>query len=205
MSILHVVAGLDPARGDIRDAVLSLVETMRRAGQSSEIVCLEAPGSPVLQGIDVPVAAVGPALGPWSYSPKLRPWLRSNFLRFEAIVVHGLWLFHSYSVWKLFSGTQQQSSAMQRTIPWFVMPHGMLSIGPQEDRASYGNLGATRNAAFWRAAERSVVNEADGLLFATAEEMRRARETFPCYAPRSERVVGIDGRWTLGPDRLQMK
>ncbi|WP_234795222.1 glycosyltransferase [Hymenobacter arizonensis] len=181
---------MDPKLGGVSQAVRTTIAGLAELGIHNEVVSLDASGSPV---DPFPLHAVGPGYGPWSYSPKLLPWLLDNFARFDSVLLHGLWLYNGYALRKALHRFQaQQAAAGSEIIPvpkLFVMPHGMLD--PYFQRATGRKLKAWRNQLYWQLVEGAVVNEAAGVLFTCETERLLAREPFAPYRPHQELVVGL--------------
>ena len=183
MTILHITADMDPRSGGVCQAVRTMIAGLAGRGVGSEVASLDDPALPYVAAAPFPLHALGPGRGPWAYSPRLGPWLAANFRRFDAVVVHGLWLYASYAARRAW---RSQGPAAP---PLFVMPHGMLD--PYFQRAPGRRAKAVRNWLYWKAAEGAVVNDATGVLFTCEEERRLAREPFRPYRPRRELVVGL--------------
>jgi glycosyltransferase involved in cell wall biosynthesis len=171
---------MDPKSGGPCQGIRNSTKAMKRLGVENEVVCLDDPNSSFISKDDFKIYALGPAKGPWRYSPKLTSWLRENVESYDAIIVHGLWLFCSHATERVMRG--------RKSPPWFIMPHGMLD--PYFQQSKERRLKAQRNRIYWRLIENKVVNRASGILFTTEEELLLARETFPGYHPKKEINVG---------------
>lgn len=193
MKVLHVVSGMDPVLGGVCQAVRTITAGLAALGVENEIVSLDAPGAAFLQQSATPIHALGPAKGPWAYSPGLRPWLLHNLRRFDAVIVHGLWQYHGYAVRKAMNSLKKRRVAgipTEAGLPrLLVMPHGMLD--PYFQRAADRKLKAIRNWAYWKLLEGQLINQADALLFTCEEERRLAGEPFRPYRPKHTVVVGL--------------
>lgn len=183
MTILHITADMDPQAGGVCQAVRTMIVGLAARGVRSEVASLDDPAAPYVAAAPFPLHALGPGRGPWAYSPRLGPWLDANLGRFEAVLVHGLWLYASYAARQAW---RRQGAAAP---PLFVMPHGMLD--PYFQRAAGRRLKAVRNWAYWKLVEGAVVNDATGVLFTCEEERRLAHEPFRPYRPKRELVVGL--------------
>ena len=187
MKILHIVASLNPAMGGVAEAVKSFVSISEQQSVSNEIVTLDHPGVDYLQSDVTPIHALGPSYGFLNHTRQLIPWLTENITRFDAIIVNGLWGFHSYAAWKVIHKLKKNGSV--KKLPCvFVMPHGMLD--PYFQRAKERRFKALRNILYWAIVEKYVINDADGLLFTSETELLLARETFKPYKPKKEYNVG---------------
>ncbi len=181
MKILHLVAGMDISTGGVTQAVLSIGRGLEVLGIHNEIVCLDE-NSQEVQWISIPTHRQGPAKTPWKYGKNLIPWLRQNWERFDVVIVHGLWQYHTYAAYQVWREKGKSK-------PIYVMPHGMLD--PYFQKAKGRRLKAIRNWLFWKLVERNIVNNATALLFTCETERLLARETFTPYRPTLEAVVGL--------------
>jgi glycosyltransferase involved in cell wall biosynthesis len=187
MRLLHIITSMDPKSGGPSQGIRTLNKAMLEMGIIREVVCLDAPGSSYLGMDDFKIHAIGPAKGPWCYSPNLVNWLKTNILRFDVVIINGLWLYPSYATWKVLNNLKKEFSG--KKLPrLLVMAHGMLD--PYFQRAKERRLKAIRNWIYWKLIERKVVNDADGLLFTCETELLLARETFSPYHPKREFNVG---------------
>lgn len=193
MKILHIIAGMDPRKGGVGQAVRTMVASLAELGVESETVCLDGPESAFLRDDDFTIHALGPGKGPWCYAPALLPWLTGNLGRFNAVIVHGLWLSHGFMIRKAMinlalnnKNNGRQSSVIPKL---FIMPHGMLD--PYFQKAKGRKLKAMRNWIYWKLIEGKVVNEADGVFFTCEDERKLAHEPFQPYQPKKEMVVGL--------------
>ncbi|MEJ7738052.1 MAG: glycosyltransferase [Chitinophagaceae bacterium] len=182
---------MNPSTGGPSQGIRNSIPELEKLGLHNEVVCLDDPSASFLGNDAFTIYALGPSKGPWCYSSKLMPWLLNNLGRFDAVIVHGLWLYHSYAISKAMSLLKRRrlTYKQQSSLPkLFIMPHGMLD--PYFQRASKRKLKAVRNWAYWKLIEGKVVNKADGLLFTCEAELRLAREPFRPYQPKQEINVG---------------
>ena len=183
MKLLHVTPSMDPKMGGVCQAVRMIISGLEGFAIHNEVVTLDNPESKFVKDDPFPVYALGQGKGPWSYNPHLIPWLVENLSQFDAVVVHGLWLYYGYGVRKALEAVNN------RTTRLFVMPHGMLD--PYFQRAPGRRLKAFRNYIYWKLIESKLINSADGILFTCEEECRLAREPFRPYRPKRELIVGL--------------
>ena len=183
---------MDPAQGGPVQGIRNSIPELERLGVHNEVVCLDDPNAPFLGKYNFPVHAIGAGKGPASYNAKLIPWLLENLGAYDAVIVHGLWLYHSYAVRKaikLYKSQHLATAATDGKSPkLFIMPHGMLD--PYFQKAPGRKLKAIRNWIYWKIIESKVISEADGMLFTCEEELRLARLTFRPYKPQREINVG---------------
>ncbi len=184
MTILHVVASMNPQFGGVCQAVKTIIMGTAKYALESEVVCLDSPQSDFFKEDGIfKIHALG-AGKTWAYHPALAAWLVEHLAEYDAAIIHGLWLYTDYAAMKAF--LQLRSKGIKAKI--FVMPHGMLDPWFQRDKSR--KLKALRNEIYWRLIERKVVNSADGLLFTCEQELLLARETFKGYRPKKELNIG---------------
>lgn len=177
---------MNPESGGPCQGIRNSIEAMKSFDVENEVVCLDSPDSDFISKDSFQIYALGPAKSPWGYSKLLRPWLLQNVSNYDAVIVHGLWLYPSYAVYKSFKALKARNN---KPVPkWFVMPHGMLD--PYFQKASSRKLKAIRNEIYWSIIERKVTANADAILFTCQQELLLARTTFSGYSPKNEWNVG---------------
>lgn len=163
--VLHVVPSLDPRKGGVAEAVTQLVRHLLPLGCVSEVVTLDDEREPVSDRVHADVHRVGPARGVYGLSPRLVAWIRAHHARFDAVIVHGIWQFHSVAAWAGVVGTRT---------PLFVFPHGMLDPWFQRTYPSKH----LKKQIYWALLEHWVFDRAHRVLFTCEEERELAREPF---------------------------
>src|SRR4051812_30798275 len=92
LRLLHLIASMDPARGGPIEGVLQLKAALDHQNVTVEIACCDGPDAPW-----IPQAsgnhALGPGVGTYGYSRRLRKWLDANVPRFDAVIINGLWQY----------------------------------------------------------------------------------------------------------------
>ena len=186
MRILHVVRTLNPEMGGPSESVRMFVRAHQRAGNEVEVATLDGaadgPAGDAYQSlVNCAVHACGPGPANYYYSPRLVPWLRENYSRFDGAIVNGVWQYHGVAARKALSGH----------IPYVVFAHGMLD--PYfKDRYPLKHL---KKLVYWMLQEHRTLNRAQAVCFTSEEEKRVAAMGFPLRGFR--RVVVPYG--TMGP------
>jgi glycosyltransferase involved in cell wall biosynthesis len=158
--LLHVVASVAPEAGGTSEGIRKLVG----AGMSAmEVACLDDPAESYLRGESFPVHALGPAKGNYRYTPRLEEWLQQNLARFDGVVIHGLWQYHSYGSYRI----------IRARTPYVVFPHGMLD--PYFKQAF--PLKHIKKQVYWLAREYRVLRDARAVCFTTPIERDAAAGT----------------------------
>jgi glycosyltransferase involved in cell wall biosynthesis len=182
MKILRSIHSLNPAGGGPLESIKQSSVVLAARGHHVEIVCLDSPDQPWLREFPVTVHALGPG-GSYGYTARLVPWIKDRHRDYDTVIVHGLWLYNGFGVWRALRGT---------STPYFVFPHGMLD--PWFMRAY--PLKHLKKILYWLAIEHRVLRDAAAVLFTSEEERRLARESFRPY--RCNEVVVNYG--TAAPD-----
>ena len=168
MKILRCIHSLDPAIGGPLESVKQSSRVLTQRGHEVEVASLDPPQAPWLSDFPAKVYALGPGRGSYGYASGFVPWLKNRHAQYAAVVVHGIWQYHSFAVWRAL-----HSSAT----PYFVFPHGMLD--PWFNRTY--PLKHLKKLLYWPWAEYRVLRDAAAVLFTSEEERRLARESFRLY------------------------
>ena len=166
MRILFVIRTLDPAWGGPVEGLRNLTAQARKRGYEVEVACGDAPTAAWLAQWDLKVHVSGTgSLRRYGLSAELDAWLADNLSRFDAVVVHSIWMYFSYAVWK----------ATRRTgTPYFLFIHGALD--PWFKRTY--PLKHIKKTIYWKLFEHRVLRDAERVLFTTEEEMALAERAF---------------------------
>lgn len=183
MRLLHCIASVDPKMGGPIEGLRQRAGLLHQWGHEVEVCSLDDPSLPYTREHPFPVHALGPGRGAFGYAPKLRPWLVENAKRFDAVVVNGIWQYHSLAA---------RAAMVQVGRPYWVFTHGMLDPWFNE---AYP-LKRLKKNLYWRWGEYRVLRDAAGVIFTTEEEKILARRSFRPY--RVNEVVVSYG--TGGPD-----
>ncbi|WP_417886300.1 glycosyltransferase [Zunongwangia sp.] len=183
MKILHVVDKMNPKAGGVCQAIRMMIKALSDSEIKNEVVCLDNKHEAKVAEDDFLIYALGRVNNPWQYSSLLKDWLKNNINDYQIVIIHGLWQYYGYAVYKVFK-------SLKTVVPkLLVMPHGMLD--PYFQEASGRKLKAIRNWGYWKLIEKNIINSADELLFTCKTELMLARKPFTPYLPKSEKVVGL--------------
>ena len=175
MRVLRVIPTLDPAYGGPVASLGPITEALTRFGHTVEIACLDSAEAPWMKDVSFPVYCLGSPRTRYWYFWKLSKFLRSNLDNYDCVIVHDIWNFIGYAVWR--------SSRRSRT-PYVVHPHGML-LSWYNQRYPLRYL---KKIIYWLAVEYRVLRDAKAVLFACEQERLLAGQTFWPYRCR-EAVV----------------
>ena len=159
---------MDPAGGGPIEGIRQIGTSLISAGHSVEVASLDAPDASYLKECPLPVHALGPGAFKYAFSSRLIPWLRVNHSHYDAVVVNGVWQFHSFGAWRALrnSGT-----------PYVVFTHGMLDPWFKKRYP----IKHVKKWMYWPWAEYRVLRDASAVLFTCEEERRLARQSFWLY------------------------
>jgi glycosyltransferase involved in cell wall biosynthesis len=177
MKLLHVIASIRAAGGGPAEAVRSLSAVHQRDGHSVEVASLDDPADSEVRSFPLLVHALGPARNTYSFAAAFVPWLRQNRTRYDAVIIHGLWQYHSFGAWRALRGT---------TTPYYVFPHGMLD--PWFKRTF--PLKHLKKWLYWPWADYRVLRDARAVLFTCEQEKLLAPQSFALYHANSV-VIGL--------------
>ena len=174
MRLLSVISSTDPLGGGPIEGVLQSAPFLSDLGADMEIVSCDSPDAAWLISCGVRVHALGPGFLKYGYTSRLVPWLRANAASYDAVIIHGIWQYHSFATWLALRGTG---------VPYFVFTHGMLSPWFKHEYP----LKHLKKWTYWPWADYRVLRDARAVLFTSDEERMRARQSFWLY--RATEVV----------------
>jgi glycosyltransferase involved in cell wall biosynthesis len=141
---------------------------LQREGHTVEIVTADDPAEVFVKNFPLTVHALGPSSGGYGYNTRLVPWLEANAAKFDAVIINGLWQYHSFGAWR----------ALRKIgVPYFVFTHGMLDPW---FRRTYP-LKHLKKWMYWPWADYRVLRDARAVLFTSEEERLLARKSFWLY------------------------
>ena len=191
MKILRSTHTVNPARGGPIESIRQSSAALVRRGHEVEIVSLDAPDAPWVRESVVPIHALGPGLGSYGYAPGFATWIKERRANYDAVIVHGLWQYSSFGVWRAVTGS---------STPYFVFPHGMLD--PWFKRTYPAKH--FKKLLYWPWGEYRVLRDAAAVLFTSEEERRLARGSFGLYTC-NEKVVNYGTASPSDPERAREK
>jgi glycosyltransferase involved in cell wall biosynthesis len=176
MRILNVIRSVNPVHGGPAEGLRQSVRATAAMGHAEEVLTLDAPADAWVVAFPAPVHALGPVGSNYGYCAGLVPWLRQHVERFDAVVVHGLWQYHGFAVWRVLR---------RGPVPYFVYFHGMLDPWFKREYP----LKHLKKWLYWPWADYRVARDAKAVLFTAREEARLAAQSFWLYRARPS-VVG---------------
>lgn len=190
MKLLHLLSTVDPMGGGPMEGVRTRGLRLLEMGHQVEVASLDAPDAPHLKSFPLPVYALGPPRWGYQYSALLRPWLRAHAGNYDAVIVNGLWQYHSFATWQVMRELRR---------PYVVFTHGMLDPWFKRNYP----LKHLKKWLYWPWAEYRVLRDAAAVLFTSEEERLLARRSFWLY--RAREVVVSYGTQSPPGDAVSLR
>jgi glycosyltransferase involved in cell wall biosynthesis len=152
-----------------------MIPLLSKKGYQNEIVTLDNPNSEFIKESENNVIPLGPGLFSYGYSSRFSRWLCENVDNYDAVIVRGIWQYHSYAAWRVLRNSN---------VPYFVYTHGMLDPWFKY-QYKFKHI---KKLLYWPWAEYKVLRDAAAVLFTTEEEKILARESFKYYSCNEEVV-----------------
>ncbi len=185
IKILRVISSMHPSNGGPCQGIRNAIPYFQKAGIKTEVVCMDDENSDYSITDNFTVYKVGKGKTSYQYQSKLLQWLKNNILDYDFVIVHGLWQYHNYAVYKTIRLLKKQNQKVPKVS---IMPHGMLD--PYFQKATERKWKAFRNKLVWNFIEKKCINQADAVFYTCDEEMRLAANTFKSYNPKKVFNVG---------------
>jgi len=180
LKLLHILSSVNPDGGGPTEGVRQRGIRLTEMGHTVEVVSLDDAAEPFVHEFPLTVHALGPARGSYRYSGKLVPWLMSHARLYDAVIVNGLWQYHSFGAWR---------ALRKLRVPYFVFTHGMLDPW---FKTAYP-LKHAKKCLYWPWADYRVLRDARAVLFTSEEELLQARKSFWLYRA-TEQVIAYGTR-----------
>jgi glycosyltransferase involved in cell wall biosynthesis len=190
LRLLRVIRSAKLSGGGPIEAARVLDSQLFAMGHRVDMLCLDSEVDPRLL-YPGEVFALGPSRFVYGLNSKLYNWLKVHSCEYDAVIVDGLWQFHSFAVSRVMRAAG---------VPYFVFTHGMLD--PWFQRAY--PLKHLKKVAYWLLVERKVLGAATAVLFTCEEERRLAKTSFP-FANFKEEIttLGVVESSVGGPGTLE--
>lgn len=176
MKILHIIPTVNPKGGGPMEGVRQSGLRLQEMGHQVEVVSLDDPKSSFLANYGLSVYALGPSKSSYQYNRRLIPWLNDHAKDYDAVVINGLWQYHSFGAW---------CALRSLKVPYFVFTHGMMDPW---FKLTYP-LKHLKKWLYWPWADYRVLRDATAVLFTTEDERLLARQSFWLYKAREEVVA----------------
>ena len=180
MKLLHILSSVNPDGGGPTEGVRQRGIRLTEMGHTVEVVSLDAATEAFVNEFPLTVHALGPTKGSYRYCDKLVPWLLRHAREYDAVIVNGMWQYHSFGAWR---------ALRKLRVPYFVFTHGMLDPW---FKSAYP-LKHFKKWLYWPWADYRVLRDARAVLFTSEEELLQARKSFWLYRAK-EQVIAYGTR-----------
>ena len=189
LRLLQVAGTLNPSYGGPPVVLNQLTRSLTDLGHSTDVLTLDPPSAAWLSDLPFRPHAIGPGLGKYGFSLRLKPWLKRHAPNYDAVIVHGIWQYQSRAV---------HAACARAGIPYFVFIHGALD--PWYNK--HYPRKRTKKRIYWRLAEHRSLRDARAVLYTCEEERRLSRTSFRPYQA-TDAVVGVGLEEPPGDPALQ--
>jgi glycosyltransferase involved in cell wall biosynthesis len=177
MKILRAIRSMDPQGGGVASSVQAMSIALKNHGHKVEIVSLDSPTAPWVINAPILIHALGPVQTSYGYTSKYVPWLKQHVQEYDAVIIEGLWQYHSFGAWRALRHSH---------IPYWVFSHGMLGFWFKQQHP----LKHLKKWLYWPWAEYQVLRDAKAVFFTCEEERLSARKSFWLYQC-NEKVINL--------------
>jgi glycosyltransferase involved in cell wall biosynthesis len=177
---------MNPSAGGTSQAVRNLIPNLQKFDTESEVICFDRAELDYKTADNFKIFKIGKGKTSYQYHPLLVCWLAHNLPKYDAVIVHGIWQYHNYAIFRAVRILKKKIIIIPKVV---IMPHGMLD--PYFQKASNRQWKALRNNIIWKLTERMSINNADAIFFTCEEELLLAKTTFKGYKPKKEINVGF--------------
>jgi glycosyltransferase involved in cell wall biosynthesis len=180
LKLLRLIASMDPKTGGPPNGINYITPFLNEINIDTTILCLDNPEESYIKNSQINIIALAENKTSWQYNPKLYHWLYNNLKNFDVVIVHGIWIYHSFAVTKAIKNLKKLNSNFE--IKHFIYPHGMLDSYFQTEKKRI--LKSIRNYFYWHLVESKNINNATGIIYTSKIEMEIASKTFSKYKPK---------------------
>lgn len=189
MRILHIISSVNPAGGGPIEGIKQLGQMNSLQGNYLEVVSMDSPDAPYLQGFPLTLHAVGPAYSNYWYAPKFKTWLQSNKNKYDIFIMNGIWQYNSYALWRALRNTGQ---------PYFVYLHGTLNPWFKNKYP----LKHIKKSVYWYFIQHRILQDAASVIFTCENERLISKNAFYPYR-FNETVVNYGTSTPTGDLKVQ--
>lgn len=171
---------MDPKTGGPPNGINYITPCLNELNVETTIVCLDNVDELFIKNSQNNIIALAEKKTSWQYSKKLFHWLINNLKDYDVVIVHGIWIYHSFAVTKAIKALRKFKPSFK--IKHFIYPHGMLDSYFQTEKKRI--VKSIRNYFYWHLVESKNINNATGIIYTSKGEMEIASKTFSNYNPK---------------------
>ena len=176
MKVLRAISSVDLKNGGPINGLMATSPLLIEKGIEIEVLTLDHPEKDFVKNFPFPVYVFDDVkFGSLRYSQKAQIWLNENIKNYDAVIIHGIWQFHSYAT---------ALACRRNQVPYYVFTHGMLDPWFNQQ----GFLKWLKKNIYWKLFESKVISGAKAVLFTSETEKEVSAKSFKPYSANS-RVV----------------
>ncbi len=164
---------MNPKAGGPVEGIRQWSSLLTERGHFTEIATFDDPSDFSNDNVELKINALGPVSGFYGFTQKWAEWLEENIHRFDLVVIHGIWQYHSFGGWRVLK---------KNRVPYVVYTHGMLD--PWFKRTF--PLKHFKKWLYWPWADYRVLRDAGAVIFTTEQERRLASKSFWLYQAKEK-------------------
>jgi glycosyltransferase involved in cell wall biosynthesis len=180
IKLLRVIASMDPKTGGPPNGINYITPFLNELNIETTILCLDNPEENFIKNSPHKIIALAENKTSWQYNANLYNWLYYHLANFDVVIVHGIWIYHSFAVTKAIKELRKFKPNFK--IKHFIYPHGMLDSYFQTEKKRI--VKSIRNYFYWHLVESKNINNATGIIYTSKGEMEIASKTFSNYNPK---------------------
>jgi glycosyltransferase involved in cell wall biosynthesis len=169
VKVLRVIPSVDLKMGGPINGLIFSSKNLVEMGCDIEILSLDSPSDKFVIDFPYKVTCFGDARFNYGFSFKTNEWLKVNIRKYDAVIIHGLWQYHSYST---------AMSCINNDIPYVVFSHGMLD--PWFNKGDF--FKKIKKIVYWKLFENKVIKFSNKVLFTSEIEMSVSSLSFKPYS-----------------------
>jgi glycosyltransferase involved in cell wall biosynthesis len=175
MRILRVISSVDKKNGGPINGLLSTTPLLIEMGHEVEVLTFDKVAYGDVLNLEFPCYGFDDVKFGYRFSQKAREWLMDNISSYDAVIIHGIWQYHSYITAR---------ACMKMNIPYVLFTHGMLD--PWFNKGEF--LKYLKKLIYWKFIEGAVVRNARSVLFTSEVESKVSSTSFAPYKANSKVV-----------------
>jgi glycosyltransferase involved in cell wall biosynthesis len=176
MRVLRVIPSVDLKNGGPVNGLMATTPLLVEKGIDVEVLTLDHPDSQCVKEFPYKCYSFNDVRFGYGYSNKAKKWLLDNVKNYDAVIIHGLWQFHSHAA---------ATACLKEKVPYYVFTHGMLDPWFNEQSL----LKTIKKNIYWKLFEAKVISNANSVLFTSLTEMEVSARSFKPYVARGKVVA----------------
>jgi hypothetical protein len=114
---------MHPKAGGPCQGIRNSIPHLEQLGVQNEVVCLDNPDEEYGIMDHFKIHKLGKGITSYQYHSPLFEWLRTNLHNYDRVIVHGIWQFPNYAVYRAIKELKKIKKKVPKVI---IMPHGMM-------------------------------------------------------------------------------